>query len=104
MTITWKSKPHQASYTLSGHTVKNVNQAKYLIINITINIDWKSHINNSVNKTDRILGFLKLNLKKALEEVLATKYKTMVWAQVQYCWAMWDAYTADLTRKVEIVQ
>ena len=104
ITITRKRKPIESSYTLQGHTLKKVDQAKYLGVTISANLDWKGHINKSVNKANRTLGFLKRNLKSAPEDVKETAYKSLVRPQVEYCGTVWDPYTAELTRKVEMVQ
>ena len=74
ITIIRKCKHHQASYTLRGHLLKDVNQAKYLGIN------------------------------RVPEEVWITAYKTMVHPQVEYCGAIWDPNSAEFTHNVKMVQ
>jgi hypothetical protein len=104
MTLTRKRSPLQSTYSLRGHPLTKVNQAKYLGVTIASNLDWKTHINSSVSKANRSLGFLKRNLKRAPQGVRETAYKAMVRPQLEYCGAVWDPYTLDLTRKVEMVQ
>jgi hypothetical protein len=104
ITITRKRKPLVSSYTLRGHPLKKVDQAKYLGVSISSDLDWKGHINKSVTKANRSLGFLKRNLKSAPQNIRETAYKTLVRPQVEYCGAIWDPYTANLTNKVEMVQ
>ena len=104
ITITRKRKPLQSSYTLRGHSLKKVDQAKYLGVTISSDLDWKGHINMSVAKANRSLGFLKRNLKSAPQDIRETAYKTLVRPQVEYCGAIWDPHTAELTKQVEMVQ
>ena len=65
------------------------------------NLDWRPHINKGVTKANKVLRFLKRNAWKAPEEVNKTEYKTMVRCKVEYCGAIWDPYTADLSSWVE---
>ena len=50
----------QASYTLEGAVLKNVDNIKYLGVTITNDNDlkWNRHISNICTKANRTLGFL----------------------------------------------
>ena len=104
ITITRKRKPLTSSYTLRGHVLKSVSQTKYLGVNISSKIEWKDHIDKTVKKANKTLGFLKRNLKNAPEEVRETAYKSLVRPQVEYCASLWDPHTKEQTHKVEMTQ
>ena len=53
------------SYDLHGHTLESVDCAKYLGVTIEKNITWSKHIDNIHAKANRLLGFLRRNLRVA---------------------------------------
>ena len=64
LTISRKNNTIPTSYKLHGHTLKTVENAKYLGCTFTCTSDlrWNDHVNNLCNKTNRNIGFLKRNL------------------------------------------
>ena len=48
----------QASYTLEGMVLENVDNIKYLGVTITCDLRWNTHISNICTKANRTLGFL----------------------------------------------
>ena len=48
----------EASYTLEGTVLENVDSIKYLGVTITNDLKWKTHINNICTKANRTLRFL----------------------------------------------
>ena len=52
----------EASYTLEGTVLENVDSIKYLGVTITNDLKWNTHINNICTKANRTLGFLRRNL------------------------------------------
>ena len=61
MQLTEKNKI-QASYTLEGIVLEDVESIKYLGVTITNDLKWTAHISNVCTKANRILGFLRRNL------------------------------------------
>ena len=51
----------EASYTLEGTALENVDSIKYLGVTITNDLKWNTHINNICTKANRTLGFLRRN-------------------------------------------
>ena len=47
----------QASYTLEGTVLENVESIKYLGVTITNDLKWNAHIINICTKANRTLGF-----------------------------------------------
>ena len=52
----------EASYTLEGTVLENVDRIKYLGVTITNDLKWNTHIHNICTKANRTLGFLRRNL------------------------------------------
>ena len=49
----------QASYTLEGTALENVDNIKYLGVTITNDLKWNTHIRNICTNANRTLGFLR---------------------------------------------
>ena len=52
----------QASYTLEGTGLENVDNIKYLGVTITNDLEWNTHISNICTNANRIPGFLRRTL------------------------------------------
>ena len=59
----------QASYSLEGTVLENVESIKYLGVTITCDLKWNSHIRNVCSKANRTLGFLRRNLFSCFQNV-----------------------------------
>ena len=57
-----RSSKMQASHTLEGTLLENVESVKYLDVNITNDLKWNSHISNVCTKANITLGFLRRNV------------------------------------------
>ena len=64
----------QASYTLEGTVLENVENIKYLGVTITNNLKWSTHISNICTKAIRILGFLRRTLFSCHQDVTEAAY------------------------------
>ena len=63
MQITRKRiKKINASYSLEGTVLENVEKIKYLGVTITNDLKWNTHVSNICTKANRTLGFLRPNL------------------------------------------
>ena len=68
----------QASYTLEGTVLENVDNIKYLGVTITNDLKWNTHISNICTKANRTLGFLRRTLFSCPQNVKEAAYKGMV--------------------------
>ena len=68
----------QASYTLEGAVLENVDNIKYLGVTITNDLKWNTHISNICTKANRTLGFLRQTLFSCPQNVKEAAYKGMV--------------------------
>lgn len=57
-----KRQPLQTSCTLHGHQLEVVESGKYLGVTIFQDLQWTNHINTTIDKAIRKLGFLRRNL------------------------------------------
>ena len=69
-----KSIKIQASYTLEGTVLENVESIKYLGVTITSDLKWNSHIRNVCSKANRTHGFLRRNLFSCPQVVKEAAY------------------------------
>ena len=96
----------QASYTLEGTVLENVESIKYLGVTITYDLKWNihGHFINICTKTNRNLGFLRRNLFSCHQDVNEADYKGPVRPVLEYGSSVWDPYTLGLQDKLEKVQ
>ena len=66
----------QASYTLEGTVLENVESIKYLGLTITNDLKWNTHVIDICTKANRTLGFLMRNFYSCPQDVKeAANYK-----------------------------
>jgi hypothetical protein len=73
-----KRQFHQTSYTLHGHTLDVVDSGKYLGVTVNKDLTWTKHINQTIGKASKTLGFLRRNLGRCTTKTKATAYTTLV--------------------------
>ena len=91
-------------YILHGHTLEVVDNVKYLGVTISGNLKWDVHVSHITNKANSTLAVLKHNVRVSSQSLKTATYKALVRPHVEYCSTVWDAPTAHLTSKVEMVQ
>ena len=74
----------QASYTLEGAVLENMDNIKYLGVTITKDLKWNTHISNICIKADKTLGFLRRTLFSCLRNVKEAAYKGMARPILEY--------------------
>ena len=94
----------QASYTLEGTVLENVESIKYLGVTITSDLKWNSHIRNVCSKANRTLGFLRRNLFSCPQDVKEAAYKSMVRPFLEYGSTVWDPHCIGINDELENVQ
>ena len=104
MQLTNKHNKIQASYTLEGTVLENVDSIKYLGVTITSDLKWNSHIRNVCSKANRTLGFLRRNLFSCPQDVKEAAYKSMVRPILEYGSTVWDPHFNGLNDELENVQ
>ena len=102
--VTRKRHPLKHDYQLQGHTLEVVNSAKYLGVTLQHRLDWDDHINSIWTKANKVLGFLRRNLKISSPSIKAKAYKTFVRPILEYCSSVWDPYEKQHKEKLENIQ
>jgi hypothetical protein len=104
MHVTRKRRPKEHSYSLHGHVLEAVTQAKYLGVTLSSDMRWKTHITNITTKANRSLGFLRRNLRINSTELKSTAYFSLVRPLVEYSSTVWDPFTKADIKQIEQVQ
>jgi hypothetical protein len=91
-------------YTLHGHTLEVVDSAKYLGVTISEDLQWSKHIDNTVSKANRTMGFIRRNLRDCTKPVKAAAYTTMARPTLEYASTVWGPHSSAETHKLEQVQ
>lgn len=102
--VTNSRNPKTHSYTLNNQILQETESHQYLGVHISHNMRWNNHVNVIAAKGNRNLGFVKRNLKACTQDIKNLAYCTLVRPSLEYCGAVWDPHTADLTSKLEAVQ
>ena len=76
--------------------------ARYLGVDISSDLSWKSHISRITNSANKSLGFIRRNLIAGNTELKEKAYKAIVRPQLEY--AVWDTHIKEDIQKIESVQ
>ena len=102
--VTNKRKPIAEPYTIDGHTLEEVDTARYLGLNIHRTLSWNHHINTITNKANNTRSFLERNLHHCPRKTKELCFTTLVRPLVEYASIIWDPFTEANRRKLEMVQ
>ena len=80
------------------------NEAKYLGVTIQGDLRWNMHVANIAGKANSSLAVLKRNVRVSSKTIKAAAYKAIVRPHLEYCSSVWDPYTANLIKPIEMVQ
>lgn len=94
----------KSSYSIRGTELRNVTDAKYLGVTINNKLKWNGHINNICKKANSTRGFLQRNLRRCSTKVKEQAYHTYVRPTLEYASTVWNPYTAELVKQMEMIQ
>ena len=103
MRLAWTRQPMTKFYTLGGEIIEEVNQAKYLGVTLTSELNWSTHIDITTNKANSTLGFLRRNLRYSPKSLKELSYMSLVRSKLEYCASIWDPHFTKDTDKLERV-
>jgi len=104
MHMTRRRTTLQETYTLHGHHLQCVTEAKYLGVTISADLKWDTHINNTVGRANKTMGFLRRNLKTRNKRVKERAYKALVRPLLEYASPVWDPVNNNSVDSIEKVQ
>ena len=102
--VSGRRQQHQTSYSLHGHRLEAVDSGKYLGLTISKDLTWSNHINQTIGKASKTLGFLRRNLGRCTPATKATAYCTLVRPTLEYASPVWDPHQITIIRDIEQVQ
>ena len=92
------------NYQIHGHTLEVVDSSKYLGVTISEDLTWRKHIDDTVNKANKTLGFVRQNLSDCSTSVKTAAYTTMVRPRLEYSSTVWDPHHNKEIHSLEQVQ
>ena len=102
--ITKKHKPFIFDYKLHNKILQTTKNAKYLGLNISDDLTWSKHINQTTAKGNNTLKFIKRNIQTHNSKIKETAYKTYVRPLLEYSSSVWDPWQKKYIEKLEMVQ
>ena len=104
MTIAQGRRRLSHFYTLCGHILESVQEAKYLGIIISDELSWSPHVNSVFNRANSTLGFLRRNLRRCPAALKETSYLTLIRSVMEYAAPIWDPHLQKDINLLESVQ
>jgi len=77
-------------YNLCNTTLTITDIIKYLGIHINNSLKWEKHINSTITKATKILGYINSTLHNAPEKVKILAYLTLAKPVLEYSSEVWD--------------
>jgi hypothetical protein len=104
LNVVGKKKPRKFNYQIHGEELQSTSEVKYLGVTITKDLRWKAHITNIYNRANKMLGFLRRNLRITNKRLKDHAYKAFIRPLLEYACAVWDPYYDDDIQMLEKVQ
>ena len=104
LTISNRRETLSKFYQIEGNVLANVDIATYLGVLINKSLSFSDHIQGTVSKANKKLGFLKRNLKRCPSAMKKTAYLSLVRSGLEYSAAIWDPYHDSEVKAIEMVQ
>ena len=90
MRVSRTRDPKLFNYSLTGHVLEEVMDAKYLGVTLGNDLEWSKHIATMTNKANYKLSFLRLNLKGRPEKLKQNAYFSLIRSFMEYGATVWD--------------
>ena len=94
----------ETDYFLHGHKLESVHSAKYLGVTIQSDGEWQEHITNVINGGNKMLGFIRRNLRINSKSIKAHAYTMLARPKLEYASPVWDPYKTEHINNLERVQ
>ena len=104
LSITRKRNPSSFPYSIHGKLLSRVKQHDYLGVTIAHDLNWNSHVQNIIKKSNRTLGLLRRTLAPCTKEVKVRAFESLVRPRLEYAAEAWNPYTSTLVDRLEQVQ
>ena len=84
--------------------LQTVDSTTYLGVEISKDLKWSRHIDKTVKKANKSLGFIRRNIKTNNTNTKTLAYQTLVRPILEYACQVWDPHLACEISKLESVQ
>ncbi len=91
-------------YTMMKTKLAEVKHHPYLGVELSNDLSWGIHINNTVGKAIRVLNFLRRNLYNCPRNIKETAYTAYIRPVAEYASAVWDPHQQYDVYNLEQVQ
>lgn len=98
-------RPNQHDYTINDHNLEKINEIKDLGVILTSNLSYSSHTNFIVNKSFKMLGFIKRSsIKFCTAKSLFCLYNSLVRSHLDFASSIWSPHYQNHKNQIERVQ
>jgi hypothetical protein len=104
MPTSLKRNPSLHTYNINGTDLKTCESHPYLGVELHHKLSWGPHIAKITGKANRVLGFLRRNLKNCSRQVKEKSYQALVRPHLDYASSIWDPYTKEHKHQIDMVQ
>lgn len=104
MTFSRKQVKTNFRYVVNNIILQTVSEYKYLGVYFTTSLSWHRHVDFTIAKASRSLGFIKRNTRQFPHDIRELLYKTNVRSILEYACTVWDPPTNTDKEKIEKVQ
>ena len=94
----------KTNYQIHGHSLEVADSIKYLGVTISEDLTWRKHIESTVNKANKTLGFIRRNLGDCIAPVKSAVYTTLVLPVLEYSSIVLDPHLSTDNHSLEQVQ
>jgi hypothetical protein len=99
MQTTNKRSKTDFPYKMQGETLEKVDHQPYLGVELSNNLKYNLHIDQTCKKASKVLSFLKRNLKHCPSSVKDRAYISLVRPKLEYCSTIWNPHTTSNINK-----
>ena len=90
--------PIKHPHILRGQVFQEVDNAKYLGLEISCGLSWNNYIQNLTVNANRTLGFIRRNIRTKHKNIRETAYNTLVRLQIEYASPVWKVKRQAMIR------
>lgn len=99
-----RSTPLHKFYSLCGTVLQHVDEAKYLGVTLSSDLQWTKHIQNLTVRASSTLGLLRRNLSACPPALRELSYISLIRSRLEYCAAIWDPHLEKDVLALEKIQ
>ena len=96
MRVSLAGDPKLFNYSLTGQTLEEVLDVKYLGVTLSNDFEWSKHIATITNKANSKLSFLCRNLMGCPAKLKHSAYVSLVCSFMEYGVTVWDTHQNTL--------